>query len=146
MIRTYPQLMEPSFIKGKLAQRGWHRIDIADHPPAKSKRRPIIANSAKAAMGKEKWDQMEQDGIIEKVKPGSNTDWSGALHLTDKPRGRVRPCTDFRLVNQREIVDAHPLPLIWDHMCTTAYHLAWPQGLPFGRRSWSGRSGSERLS
>ena len=70
MIRTYPQLMEPSFIKGKLAQRGWHRIDIADHPPAKSKRRPLIANSAKADMDKKKWDQTEQDEIIEKVKQG----------------------------------------------------------------------------
>ena len=76
MIRTYPQLMEPSFIKGKLAHGVWHHIDITDHPPTKSKRRPIIANSAKAAMGKERWDQMEQDGII----AGKHTKAHGIRH------------------------------------------------------------------
>ena len=57
---------------------------------------------------------MIEDGIIEKVKPTTNTDWSSALHLADKPGGGVRCCTDFRLLNQKTITDAHPLPLLRD--------------------------------
>ena len=114
MIETYPELLEPTFKKGKPAHGVYHRIETGDQPPAKSKRRPIIADSEKAKKGKEIWDQMLKDGIIEKVEPGSNTDWSSALHLADKPGGGVRPCTDFRLVNQRTITDAHPLPLLRD--------------------------------
>ena len=71
-------------------------------------------DSEKSRKGKEVWDQMERDGVIEKVKANSNTDWSSALHLVDKPGGGVRPCSDFRLLNQKTVTDAHPLPLLRD--------------------------------
>ena len=44
-------------------------------------------DSAKAAAGKEAWEQMERDGVIERVKAGTNTDWSSALHLAPKAGG-----------------------------------------------------------
>merc|ERR1711989_141989 len=112
MIKRHPELLEPSFQRGKPAHGVWHRIDTADHPPTTAKRRPIIADSEKARKGKEAWDKMLEDGIIEEVKPGSNTDWSSALHLANKPGGGVRPCTDFRALNKLTVTDAHPLPLL----------------------------------
>ena len=71
-------------------------------------------NSAKAAAGKAAWEQMERDGVIERVKAGTNTDFSSALHIVDKPGGGARPCTDFRALNKMTVVDAHPLPLLKD--------------------------------
>ena len=71
-------------------------------------------DSAKAKAGKEAWDQMIEDGVIEEVKAGTNTDWSSALHLVEKAGGGSRPCTDFRALNEKTIVDAHPLPLLKD--------------------------------
>ena len=73
-------------------------------------------DSAKAAAGKEAWDQMIKDGVVEKVKAGTNTDWSSALHLVPKPGpgGGVRPCSDFRALNEKTLTDAHPLPLLRD--------------------------------
>ena len=71
-------------------------------------------DSAKAKAGKEAWEQMIRDGVIEEVKAGTNTDWSSALHLAPKAGGGARPCTDFRALNDKTICDAHPLPLLKD--------------------------------
>ena len=71
-------------------------------------------DSAKAAAGKAAWEQMERDGVIERVKAGTNTDYSSALHLAPKPGGGARPCSDFRVLNAQTVVDAHPLPLLKD--------------------------------
>lgn len=115
MIKAHPQLLNPSFTKGEPAHGIYHRIDTPpDHPPCKTKRRPIIMNSAKAAAGKAAWEQMERDGVIERVKAGTNTDFSSALHIVDKPGGGARPCTNFRALNRMTVVDAHPLPLLKD--------------------------------
>ena len=114
MVKSHPELLEPSFQKGNPTHGVWHKMHTADHAPCKSKRRPIIADSIKAQKGKEAWEKMLADGIIEKVDPASNTDWSSALHLADQPGGGVRPCPDFRLLNQKTVTDAHPLPLLKD--------------------------------
>ena len=71
-------------------------------------------NSARAAAGKAAWEQMENDGVIERVEAGTNTEFSSALHLVDKPGGGARPCTDFRALNKMTVLDAHPLPLLKD--------------------------------
>ena len=76
----------------------------------------MIANAAKAEMGKKAWRQMEKDGVIERVKPGDNTDWASALHLAPKPGpgGGVRPCSDFRALNQKTVLDSYELPMLKD--------------------------------
>ena len=112
LMRKYPQLLNPSFKKGEPAHGVWHKIETGSHQPCKSKRRPIIANSAKAAAGKAAWEQMARDGIIERVPAGEPTDWTSSLHIADKAGGGARPCSDFRLLNQRTETDAYPLPLL----------------------------------
>ena len=56
MILRYPKLLDPTFKKGKPIHKVWHRIDTADHPPCKSKRRPILQNSEKAEKGRLAWE------------------------------------------------------------------------------------------
>ena len=115
MIEAHPELLKPSFKKGEPAHGIYHRIEtIPGHAPCKTKRRPIVMDSARAAAGKAAWDQMIEDGVVEQVKAGTNTDFSSALHLAPKPGGGARPCTDFRALNKMTIVDAHPLPLLKD--------------------------------
>ena len=98
LIKEFPQLLNQSFVKGEPAHGVYHKIETGDHPPCKAKRRPIINNSARAAAGKKAWDQMIKDGIVEKVKAGTNTDWSSALHIVDisleaEPgRARISDC------------------------------------------------------
>ena len=114
MVETHPELLHPSFKKGTPSHGVWHKIETGDHTPCKTKRRPIIMDSAKAQAGKRAWEQMIEDGVIEEVKAGTNTDWSSALHLAPKSGGGARPCTDFRALNAKTVVDAHPLPLLKD--------------------------------
>ena len=102
MIKRHPQLLKPTFDKKPPVHGVYHRIDTADHPPSRAKRRPLIADAAKAAEGRRIWKQMEDYGVIERVSPGANTDWASALHLANKPGGRVRSCTDFRLPQQED--------------------------------------------
>ena len=114
MIQQFPQLLEPTFSKATPVHGVWHRIDTGHHPPSRAKRRPLIANAAKAAEGRRIWKQMEKDGVIERVKPNANTDWASALHLANKPGGGVRPCTDFRDLNRKTVLEAYQLPLLRD--------------------------------
>ena len=88
LIKRFPQLLNPSFKKGEPAHGVWHKIETGTHQPCKSKRRPIISNSAKAAAGKAAWEQMAKDGIIERVPAGEPTDWTSSLHIADKAGGR----------------------------------------------------------
>ena len=113
LIKKFPKLLNPTF--SKTPTHGvFHKIETGNHPPSKGRRRPLIANEAKAAAGKAAWDQMAKDGVIERVKPGDNTDWASPLHLANKPGGGVRPCSDFRDLNSKTIVDSYELPMLKD--------------------------------
>ena len=116
MIKAHPQLLTPSFKKGEPTHGVYHKIETSNHTPCKTKRRPIVLDSEKARKGKEAWDKMIEDGVVEEVKAGTNTEWSSALHLVPKPGpgGGVRPCSDFRALNAKTVTDAHPLPLLKD--------------------------------
>ena len=114
LIKKYPKLLKPTFTKGEPAHSVYHRIETGDHPPCRSKRRPLINDPVKAEKGRRVWEQMIEDGIIERVEAGSNTDWTSSLHLAPKEGGGVRPCSDFRELNRKTITDSYPLPLLRD--------------------------------
>ena len=42
MLKSYPHLLNPDFVKGEPVHGVYHYINTADHPPCRSKRRPII--------------------------------------------------------------------------------------------------------
>ena len=91
LIRKYPSLLKPSFSKGVPAHGVYHRIETADHAPCRAKRRPIATNSTKSEQGRKAWEKMEKDGVIERVKADSNTDWTSSLHIVDKPGAEPGP-------------------------------------------------------
>ena len=62
LIKKYPQLLNPDFVKGEPVHGVYHRIDTGSHAPCKAKRRPIIMDSAKAAAGKAAWEQWREMG------------------------------------------------------------------------------------
>ena len=82
LLKKYPRLLNPTFEKGEPAHGVYHRIDTQG-PPVTAKRRPIIANKARNEAGKAAWEQMERDGVIERVPPGTKTEYTSALHLVD---------------------------------------------------------------
>ena len=55
MVQAHPELLKVSFQKGKPVHNVWHKIETADHPPCKAKRRPVLANKEKDRMGREAW-------------------------------------------------------------------------------------------
>ena len=116
LIKKYPQLLNPHFVKGEPIHGVWHKIETGSNSPCKAKRRPILANTAKAEAGRKAWEKMERDGIIERVKAGANTEWTSALHIADKagPGASARPCSDFRDLNSKTECDNYPLPLLRD--------------------------------
>ena len=63
LIKKYPKLLEPSFNKGEPTHGVYHKIETQG-PPCKTKRRPIVMDSAKAAAGKAAWEKMEKDGSM----------------------------------------------------------------------------------
>ena len=115
LLRRFPKLLSPSFSKEEPVHGVYHRIDTdPDKPPCKAKRRPIPLNSTKAAAGKAAWDKMIEEGVIERVKADTKTEFTSALHLADKAGGGVRPCSDFRKLNEMTVADSYPLPLLRD--------------------------------
>ena len=84
LLRKYPQLLNPNFVKGEPVHGVYHKIEVGSSSPCRSKRRPVIANAEKAEIGRKAWEQMAEDGIIERVQAGSNTDWTSSLHLVTK--------------------------------------------------------------
>ena len=75
--------------------------------------RPLLAGSEKSEMGKQIWKEMEQMGVVERVKPNTLLQYTSPLHLVKKPNGRGwRICADFRKLNQITKNDNYPLPLL----------------------------------
>ena len=85
-----------------------HAIDTGDARPIKQppRRVPIaLAEDERKAI-----EQMKQQGVIRE----SQSPWSSPIVLVRKKNGKVRPCIDFRRVNEVTKKDAFPLPRIQD--------------------------------
>ena len=96
LIKKYPEILRNHF-KSNPKHQVYHKIELIDDKPVKTKVRPLLADSDKSILGKKVWEEMEEMGIIERVDPSSLTDYSSALHLVKKPSGQGwRPCIDFR--------------------------------------------------
>ena len=90
----------------------YHRIETSGEP-FKSKVRPLLASSEKFKQGKKIWEEMEQLGVIERVKQNTTLQYTSPLHMVLKPSGvGYRVCADFRLLNSRTKADNYPLPLL----------------------------------
>ena len=64
----------------------------------------------KYVKGEKAWKELEELGIIERVGPNEPTTWTSALHFAVKADGSLRPCGDYRALNDRTEADVYPLP------------------------------------
>ena len=53
---------------------------------------------------------MEDQGIVRR----SSSPWSSPLHVVPKANGELRPCGNYRQLNQATVDDHYPLPHIHD--------------------------------
>ena len=66
----------------------------------------------KLAAAKREFEQLEQMGIVRRSK----SQWSSPLHIVTKKSGGLRPCGDYRRLNEVTLPDRYTLPNIQD--CT----------------------------
>ena len=85
-----------------------HTIDVGQHPPIKQapRRVPVAFASEEENIIK----QLEDQGVIRK----STSPWASPICLVRKRSGKIRPCVDYRRLNEVTVKDAFPLPRIND--------------------------------
>ena len=81
-----------------------HRIEITNDEAFKERYRRIPPNQM--AEVKTVIDGMISEGAVRR----SSSPWSNAMVLVRKKDGKLRPCIDFRKLNERTVKDAYPLP------------------------------------
>lgn len=85
-----------------------HHLETTPGQPVFSRPRRLAPERLKAA--KAEFEAMLQEGII---RP-SKSEWASPLHLVPKKTEGVRPCGDFRALNNRCTHDRYPLRHIED--------------------------------
>jgi hypothetical protein len=85
-----------------------HEIKTTPGHPIKNRIRPL--NHTLEANLCKQIDKWQSEGVFEK----SMSPWNFGLVAAPKKSGTIRWCVDFRGLNQRSIVDSHPLPNIED--------------------------------
>ena len=112
LIRRYPHLLKPSFKDSSTKHGVLHTIDTGQNRPTKAKVKKLMAGSPKEVRGKKAWMELLDLGVIERGKADQRTEWASPLHLQPKPGGGLRPCGDFRALNDASKEDNYPLPCL----------------------------------
>ena len=110
IVEKYPSVLQSDFKISKPRHGVFHTIDTGNNRPCKAKVRPLLPGSPKERKGKEAWTNLEKLGIIKRVNPREPNLWTSALHLAPKTDGDLRPCGDFRILNDATLLDGYPLP------------------------------------
>ena len=104
LMNEFPEILTPNF-KAENKHRVFHYIPTHG-PPVFAKPRRL--DEAKLRSAKKYFSEMEELGIIRR----SNSPWASPLHVVPKADGSLRPCGDFRRLNQATVDDRYPLPHI----------------------------------
>ena len=112
LIKKYPALLKLEFDDSEEPKnKVLHKIDTGSHQPCRSRVRRLIPGSHKAVEGHKAIQDLERLGIIERVDPNEANHWSSPVHFTLKGDGKsLRVVGDYRLLNQKTILDLYPLP------------------------------------
>ena len=111
LLDEFPGIDTPNF---KRTPQVIHNIATQGRP-VKAAARPIGApGTPKYEAAKRAWTELEKLGVIKRLKPDENSYWTSALHLQLKADGSLRPCGDYRPLNEATELDAYPLPNIKD--------------------------------
>ena len=111
LLAKYPELLKLSFDKDSEEPKNGiiHRIETTG-APVRAKVRKLTPGTEKYEKGLKAIKNLEKLGIIERIDPNVPNHFTSAVHFVDKPDGTLRVVGDYRLLNQRTILDLYPLP------------------------------------
>ena len=85
-----------------------HYINTDSHSPIAQRCRRLFGEQLKQAQ--QHFDELEKNNIVRRSK----SPWASPLVLVKKSDGSLRPCSDYRQVNEVTVPDRYPLPRMED--------------------------------
>ena len=110
LLNKFPEILKPDFKLTEPKHGIIHTIETGSNTPCTAKMRPLMPGSPKALQGEKNWRELETLGITERVNPSECNTWTSALNLVPKPDGSLRATGDYRLLNNKTLLDGYPLP------------------------------------
>ena len=107
LLSAFPEITDPA-LATNTSRHGVECFIDTTGPPIKTSPRRLTPN--KLATAKRYFDLMCAAGICRR----SNSPWSSGLHMVPKKDGSVRPCGDYRRLNERTAGNAYPIPHVQD--------------------------------
>ena len=107
LLDSFPNILTPDFKNPENKHRIEHYIKTDGHPVFS---RPRRLDQAKLEAAKAEFAELERLGIIRR----SESPWASPLHVVPKANGKLRPCGDYRRLNEMTKDDKYPLPHIHD--------------------------------